>query len=114
MGYAQEVWKLQLKFEAKQKPLLDERKHVLTKTETGSTVQATPALPGFWKTALKNHPVFEEEIHEWDEPVLDFLQDITKEHLKEDDANAGFKLVFHFTENPYFSNDTLWKEYHSC
>merc|ERR1711972_1192753 len=111
MGYEAAVRKLHKEIEKKQQPFLDQRKAVLTK-ENNTVVTGTPALPGFWKTTLRNRPAFGYMIFEWDETVLDFLEDITKEDLKEEDDYVGFKLVFHFSDNPYFSNNTLWKEYH--
>jgi len=111
--YEKAVRKLQIEFEAKQQPLLNERKEILlAKSEDANApVTGTPALPGFWKTALHNSNACEDIIQEWDLPVLDFLVDVTKEHLKEDDSSAGFKLSFHFVENPYFSNEVLTKEF---
>eukprot|EP00439_Symbiodinium_sp_Y106_P043980 s1820_g5.t1 len=107
----------------------------------GEEVKAsgTPALRGFWKEAMKHLPALEEHIEEWDEPVLDYCKDITKAWLDEadplykaevqgglvalamtasnlQDISKGFKLIFHFVENPYFMNAELWKdeelEYH--
>ena len=58
--------------------------------------------------ALRNHPAFEEEIEEWDEPVLEYLSDIKKENsrvvvlvLVEDLAGS---LSFNFTSYAQFSN----------
>merc|ERR1712083_1211600 len=44
-----------------------------------------------------------------DEPVLEHLADITV--ALNEPKNTGFTLTFSFTENPYFSNPTLTKEY---
>jgi len=33
--------------------------------------------------------------------------------LDESDLQKGFKLTFHFVENPFFENDVLWKEYYT-
>jgi len=68
-------------------------------------------LKGFWLTALKNHPAFEDYIEEWDEPVLEYLKDITTEDLDPKESNNGFKVAFVFQDNPYFEEKTLWKEY---
>lgn len=71
--------------------------------------KATPAIPGFWKIVLQNADEFQELIEEHDEPVLDYLQDIRWEPLEEE--SAGFRLRFLFEQNPFFSNETLDKEY---
>merc|ERR1712151_1128943 len=39
--------------------------------------------------------------------------DIKKSYLDDKDLHKGFKLSFHFVENPFFANDILWKEYHT-
>jgi len=111
--YEKEVQALQKKYTEMQAPILTERTTILTTNPPDGPVTGTAALSGFWATAIKNHPAFESVIEEWDEPVLEFIRDITKENLDDSDSNKGFKLTFHFAENPYFSNATLSKEYHS-
>lgn len=108
--YEKESQKLLLQFQEKQKPLLDERKKVLTADEEGART-GTPALSGFWMQALGHHPACEDSIQEWDAPVFEFLADIERENIDEADGVTGFKLSFHFVENPYFSNEVLTKEY---
>merc|ERR1719503_151832 len=110
--YEKEIQVLQKKYTDMQKPILEERTKVLTTNPPDGPVTGTPALTGFWATAMKNHPAFESVIEEWDEPVLEYIRDITKSNIDENDSNKGFKLTFHFSENPYFSNETLEKEYH--
>merc|ERR1712226_116718 len=61
---------------------------------------------------MKNLPDLEDTIQEWDEPVLAHLSDVRKSYLAED-LNKGFRLTFHFVENPFFTNDVIWKEYHT-
>merc|ERR1719414_232047 len=62
---------------------------------------------------MKHHPAFEDVIQAWDEPVLEYLVDIEKNDLVEDDSDKGFKIAFKFMENPYFSNTELKKEWHT-
>jgi nucleosome assembly protein 1-like 1 len=110
--YEAEVHKLQLSFEAKQKPLLEERAKRLAVREDNSGDAGTPALPGFWTEALKNPPGFSDEIQEWDEPVLAYLKDITIEQLSaEVPYSKGYKVNFHFEANPYFEPELLTKSY---
>jgi len=110
--YEKEIQILQKKYTAMQVPILEERTKVLTTNPPDGPATGTPALSGFWATAMKNHPAFESVIEEWDEPVLEYIRDITKSNIDENDSNKGFRLTFHFAENPYFSNETLEKEYH--
>ncbi|KAL3901428.1 MAG: hypothetical protein SGCHY_000616 [Lobulomycetales sp.] len=65
-------------------------------------------IPEFWLTALKNTRYFQEEITDEDEPALRHLQDISLEYLEE---GLGFKLLFKFSENEYFSDQVLTKTY---
>lgn len=112
--YEKEVQALQKKYAERQKPMLDRRTEVLTRSDEGaSTSSGTPALKSFWLMALKNHPAFEDDIEEHDEPVLEYLRDVTKDLLDESDTSKGFKITFHFIENPYFTNETLVKELHT-
>jgi len=114
--YEKAVQELQKKFTEKQQPFLDQRAAILKDKEKAENDtdkdKGTPALMGFWKKSLQNLPATEDQIEEWDEDVLDYCSDVTKSHLDEADFNKGFKLTFHFAENPFFENRELWKEYH--
>jgi len=112
--YEKEANLLMVKYSAKQKPFLDQRKQILTSTEGGGeSGTGTPAIKGFWLKAMQNHQAFEDCIQDWDEPVLEYLVDIEKTELDESDHAKGFTLVFHFAENPYFENKEIRKEYHT-
>jgi nucleosome assembly protein 1-like 1 len=108
--YELEVDKLRKAFEAKQQPFLDERKKLLLESDKENKSSGTPALPGFWLQALKNHPAFDDEIQKWDEPVLEFLIDVTKAYVDQDDSHKGFIITMSFLENDYFTNTELTKE----
>jgi len=110
--YKKEVNELTKKYTEKQRPLLEERRDMLTKCE-GSPKTGTPALEGFWLKAMKHHPELEDVIMEWDEPVLNYLVDMEKTNLDDDDGDKGFKIAFKFLENPYFTNKELTKEWHT-
>uniref|UniRef100_A0A7S1R9E1 Nucleosome assembly protein n=1 Tax=Alexandrium catenella TaxID=2925 RepID=A0A7S1R9E1_ALECA len=109
--YEKELNAIENKYDGLRVPLLQERLKVLTEGEDKST--GTPGLKGFWLKAIKNLPALEEQIMDWDEPVLEYLRDITRENLDLEDQQKGFKLTLHFIENPYFENEVLWKEYHT-
>lgn len=106
--YEKEVEALQKRYTELQAPLLEERSKKLAE---GSDATGTPALKGFWAQAMANVAELEDVIEEWDEPVLEHLKDITKDFLDPNDLSKGFKLMFHFAENPFFENEMLWKEY---
>lgn len=48
-------------------------------------------------------------LHEKEEDCLHYM---TKLHVEDfDDVKSGYKISFHFKENPYFENDVLTKEF---
>lgn len=66
-------------------------------------------IPKFWLTALTNCEETVDLLSDRDQEVLEFLEDIEMQYLPK--ANDGFKLVFHFAENSFFSNTELTKTY---
>lgn len=65
-------------------------------------------IPAFWLTALENLEPICETITPRDAEVLQFLADIRMEHLEK----PGFKLIFEFGKNEFFSNALLEKTYY--
>jgi len=67
---------------------------------------------GFWEAAMQSLPELEDKlwIQDWDQPVLQYCSDFT---FEADDLSKGFTLTFHFLGNPYFTNSTLEKQYHT-
>eukprot|EP00396_MALV-II-16_sp_LP-1_P000114 gene114-28_t len=117
----QKKWaELQKDYEEKQAPFLKDRTKVLLEAEKEAKKDAeeetaTPGIPGFWLQVLKAHLAFSEDVQEWDEPVLQNLKDIRSENLPDADGlnQAGFKLIFEFQENEYFTNTTLERVFHT-
>ncbi|CAK8985567.1 unnamed protein product [Durusdinium trenchii] len=111
--YEREIQKLRRVYQERQMPFLEERDKVLARSEGSEDPSTgTPALKGFWVQALLNHPGFEDEIESYDIPVLEYLRTIEAEDLDKEFADKGFRLIFHFATNPYFSNSSLSQEYH--
>jgi hypothetical protein len=71
---------------------------------------AGDGVPQFWLTTLRNHAGINELITERDEKALEYLTDIRYEHITGE--KLGFKLLFEFAENPYFTEKTLEKAYY--
>ncbi|KAI6216644.1 Nucleosome assembly protein 1-like 1 [Aphelenchoides fujianensis] len=65
-------------------------------------------VPEFWLNVLRQIPSFNDVVTDADEPILRHLTDITIDQTNEPPA---FTVKFHFSENPYFSNDVLTKYY---
>jgi len=64
-------------------------------------------IPEFWLSAMKNQVSLVEMITDRDEKALKTLTDIRMEYLEK----PGFRLIFEFAENEYFSNKTISKTY---
>mmetsp|Transcript_107439 Transcript_107439/g.229383 ORF Transcript_107439/g.229383 Transcript_107439/m.229383 type:complete len:369 (-) Transcript_107439:155-1261(-) len=112
--YEKEVQALQRKYTEQQAPLLEERMKLLTASAEGDAAKTgTPACKGFWLQAMMHLPALEDQVEEWDAPVLEYLKDIKKDFVDAAEPQKGFKLTFHFVENPYFTNDVLTKEYYT-
>jgi hypothetical protein len=67
-------------------------------------------VPQFWLTTLRNHAGINELITERDEKALEYLTNIRYEHIVGD--KLGFKIIFDFAENPYFTENRLEKAYY--
>ncbi|KAK5061349.1 hypothetical protein LTR84_007891 [Exophiala bonariae] len=64
-------------------------------------------IPEFWLTAIKNQISLAELITDRDEEALRSLTDIRMEYLD----RPGFRLIFEFTANDFFTNKTISKTY---
>ena len=64
-------------------------------------------IPEFWLSALKNEHDLQELITEDDTQALKSLTDIRMEYLEK----PGFRLIFEFAENKFFSNKIITKTY---
>lgn len=76
------------------------------KEETAATLVA--GIPEFWLSAMKNQISLAEMITDRDEEALKHLTDIRMEYLD----RPGFRLIFEFAENEFFTNKTITKTYY--
>ncbi|KAM8755239.1 testis specific protein Y-linked isoform 2-T2 [Acanthopagrus schlegelii] len=90
--------RLELKISRQRRPHLDQR----------SSIAKT--IPGFWVTALLNHPHLSAHIDETDEDALSYMTDLEIESFKNN--KLGYRIRFHFRRNPYFQNNIIMKELH--
>ncbi|KAI0019617.1 NAP-domain-containing protein [Xylariomycetidae sp. FL0641] len=65
-------------------------------------------IPEFWLSAMKNQISLAEMITDRDEEALRSLVDIRMEYLDK----PGFRLIFEFAENSFFTNKTITKTYY--
>ncbi|KAF7662772.1 hypothetical protein LDENG_00227860 [Lucifuga dentata] len=90
--------RLELKMSRQRRPHLDQRSSI------------TKTIPGFWVTALLNHPHLSAHIDETDEDALSYMTDLEIESFKNN--KLGYRIRFHFRRNPYFQNNIIMKELH--
>lgn len=90
--------RLDVKINRQRRPHLDQR----------SSIAKT--IPGFWVTALLNHPHLSAHIDETDEDALSYMTDLEIETFKNN--KLGYRIRFHFRRNPYFQNNIIMKELH--
>lgn len=70
--------------------------------------EPTNGIPEFWLSAMKNQISLAEMITDRDEEALKQLTDIRMEYLD----RPGFRLIFEFAENEFFTNKTITKTYY--
>lgn len=76
--------------------------------EESATNENVKGIPEFWLSAMKNQISLAEMITDRDEGALKHLVDIRMEYLE----RPGFRLIFEFDENDYFTNKTITKTYY--
>jgi len=135
--FQEEVLQLEKKYFAKFTPLYEKRAQIINgKTEpTEEEIQAGKAqdededeeadaaaqpagktegeaanvsgIPEFWLSAMKNSISLAEMITDRDEEALRSLTDIRMEYLDK----PGFRLIFEFADNEFFTNKIITKTY---
>ncbi len=82
----------------------------VTKAETESQEKKgenVSGIPEFWLSAMKNQVSLAEMITDRDEAALKSLTDVRMEYLD----RPGFRVIFEFAENEYFTNSIITKTY---
>jgi nucleosome assembly protein 1-like 1 len=105
----EKVSALRREYEPKLAAVLKDRETELSKGEKGA--KSTPGIPRFWLEVLSNSEEFGQDIEEYDEPVLEYLDSIEAADIDPTDEDKGFVITFKFTENPFFSNTEVRKTY---
>lgn len=87
----------------------DEETEAAPKEEKATeSAEKVSGIPEFWLSAMKNQISLAEMITDRDEEALKSLTDIRMEYLDK----PGFRLIFEFAENEYFTNKTITKTYY--
>jgi template-activating factor I len=95
---SEEILKVEQKYNQLRKPFFEKRNELIKK------------IPNFWVTAFVNHPQISAILDEEEEECLHYLIKLEVEEF--DDIKSGYRIKFHFDENPFFTNDVLLKEFH--
>ncbi|KAL8996772.1 MAG: hypothetical protein Q9169_003795 [Polycauliona sp. 2 TL-2023] len=133
--FQEEVLQLEKKYFAKFSPLYEKRANIvngatepteeeITAGEAAADEDEEPAkagspapqeedadvagIPEFWLSAMKNQVSLAELITARDEAALKLLTDIRMEYLEK----PGFRLIFEFAENEFFTNQKVTKTYY--
>lgn len=75
--------------------------------KSDESTEKISGIPEFWLSAMKNQISLAEMITERDESALSHLTDVRMEYLDK----PGFRLIFEFSENEFFTNKTITKAY---
>lgn len=124
--FQEEVLQLEKKYFAKYTPLYEKRAKIIngadepTEEEVAAgkpdkeedetedkEAEKTSGIPEFWLSAIKTQPNLADMITDRDVEVLRYLSDIRMEYLD----RPGFKLIFEFAENEFFTNKLISKTY---
>lgn len=85
----------------------EERDEAAAPAEKSEEASDVKGIPEFWLSAMKNQVSIAEMITDRDEAALKELTDVRMEYLEQ----PGFRLIFEFAENEYFTNKTITKTY---
>jgi nucleosome assembly protein 1-like 1 len=135
VAFQEEVLKLEKQYWSKYKPLYEKRAKIINgaaepteeEVKAGEQVEDDDnenaikneapeeepqnehlsGIPEFWLSAMKNHVSLAELITDRDEAALKYLTDIRMEYLEK----PGFRLIFEFAENEFFTNKLITKTY---
>jgi nucleosome assembly protein 1-like 1 len=104
-----DVWKLSQRYHARCQKIYQDRQAIINGTKRCATPSHAGGIHQFWLRAMKNNPIVGRRIAPRDEPALSYLCDVRVEFM--DRGVTGFRVLFDFDENPFFSNSTLVKEF---
>ncbi|KAE8444395.1 hypothetical protein EG329_000595 [Mollisiaceae sp. DMI_Dod_QoI] len=85
----------------------DEEQDETEPAEKSEELSDVKGIPEFWLSAMKNQVSLAEMITDRDEAALKDLTDVRMEYLDK----PGFRLIFEFAENEFFTNKTITKTY---
>jgi len=94
---SEEILKVEQKYNKMRQPHYEQRSDLIAQ------------IPKFWLTCFINHPQISALVTEEDEQILQHLVKISVREFE--DIKSGYEISMHFSENTYFKNDLLTKEF---
>jgi template-activating factor I len=94
---AEQVLQVEQRYNAVRRPVYEKRAQMIAE------------LPQFWATCFAQHGYFADILSDADLEVLAFLQQL--DVVDNADIKSGFRIIFTWAENPYFTNQTLTKTF---
>lgn len=95
---SEEIIKVEQKYNKLRKPFFEKRNDIIKR------------IPNFWVTAFVNHPQISAILEEDEEDCMHYLNKLEVEEF--DDIKSGYRINFHFEDNPYLENKVITKEFH--
>ncbi|XP_075217752.1 NAP domain-containing protein SET [Lycorma delicatula] len=95
---SEDILKVEQKYNKLRKPFFEKRNEIINR------------ISNFWVTAFVNHPQISAILDEEEEDCLHYLSKLEVEEFE--DIKSGYRINFHFDENPYFENNVITKEFH--
>ncbi|CAD7702623.1 unnamed protein product [Ostreobium quekettii] len=108
-NFTKERKAMEAKYRAIYEPLYAERRAIVMGEGGGEELGA---VPGFWLKVLRGAEFVWDHVTRRDEPILKYLVDLSSAPIEGEGDKAGFKIVFQFAPNPYFTPLTLEKKYY--
>ncbi|XP_052888286.1 protein SET isoform X1 [Anopheles moucheti] len=94
---SEEILKVEQKYNELRKPHYQRRNDYIKR------------VSNFWIVAIMNHPQISCILEQEEEDCLQYLEKLEVEEFE--DIKSGYRILFHFEENPFFDNTVLTKEF---
>lgn len=104
-----DMWRLSQRHHARCQTIYQDRQAVINGTKRSTAPYPANGIPQFWLRAMKNNPTVARRIQPRDELALSYLRDVRIEFT--DSGVTGFRIIFDFDRNPFFTNSTLMKTF---
>lgn len=95
---SEEILQVEMKYNKLRRPHFEKRNNLIKH------------IPNFWVTAFLNHPRMANIVEEEEEECLHYLRQVDVEEYE--DIKSGYRILFTFADNPYFTDQTLIKEFY--